>query len=224
MTDAFVFVSQYEADAYAAKVGPAARPVAVVRNGLRPEEFEPDPPAADARDFLFIGELPRPQGAGRLHRGARRSSRPQRQGADGDHRRRRRRTQPRYEAMVRELGLVGDDRVPSTDAGPRGLRPGTRRCPTSRAESMPYIVLEALAAGMPTDRHRRRRHPRNLRRDGAARCRRGDAQCLADGHGAAIVEPPTRPARMPPELRSQVRAALLGRGDGRRRSRRSTVA
>ena len=33
----------------------------------------------------------------------------------------------------------------------------------SRAESLPYIVLEAAAAGGAADRHQCRRHPRDLR-------------------------------------------------------------
>ena len=31
--------------------------MSVVPNGLEPEEFVPIVPAADARDFLFVGEL-----------------------------------------------------------------------------------------------------------------------------------------------------------------------
>ena len=57
MTDAFVFVCHYEADAFAAKVGTARRPTTVAYNGLRPEEFTPVEPWAGARDFLFIGEM-----------------------------------------------------------------------------------------------------------------------------------------------------------------------
>jgi glycosyltransferase involved in cell wall biosynthesis len=57
VTDALVFVSQYEADAYAAKVGAPRCPVAIARNGLRPEEFDLAMPSPDARDFLFIGAL-----------------------------------------------------------------------------------------------------------------------------------------------------------------------
>src|SRR3990172_6065374 len=55
MTDAFIFVSQFEADAYAAKVGKTRKPTVLIRNGLRPEEFEPVTPAPRARDLLFIG-------------------------------------------------------------------------------------------------------------------------------------------------------------------------
>ena len=57
LTDAFVFVCQYERDTFTAKVGRPRAPATVALNGLRPDEFEPVALAADARDFLFIGEL-----------------------------------------------------------------------------------------------------------------------------------------------------------------------
>jgi glycosyltransferase involved in cell wall biosynthesis len=143
MTDAFVFVSQFEADTYAAKVGKPRKPATVVRNGLRPEEFEPVPPGTEARDFLFIGELrdlkgpdvfiaalARLGGATAFVVGA----------GDG---------KPRYEAMVKELGLGGTvtfrDRMPARQA----FALARTIVVPSRAESMPYIVLEAIAAGMP---------------------------------------------------------------------------
>jgi glycosyltransferase involved in cell wall biosynthesis len=142
MTDAFVFVSQYEADAYADKVGRPKKPVAIVRNGLRPEEFEPVAPASDAGDFLFIGELRDLKGtdvfieavaligASGVIVGA---------GPDKE----------RYAQMVRDLGLSGrvafHDRMPAREAF------ALARCLAvpSRAESMPYIVLEGIAAGVP---------------------------------------------------------------------------
>jgi glycosyltransferase involved in cell wall biosynthesis len=143
MTDAFVFVSQFEADTYAAKVGKPRKPATVVRNGLRPEEFEPVPPGTEARDFLFIGELrdlkgpdvfiaalARLGGATAFVVGA----------GDG---------KPRYKAMVKELGLGGTvtfrDRMPARQA----FALARTIVVPSRAESMPYIVLEAIAAGMP---------------------------------------------------------------------------
>lgn len=57
LTDGFVFVSRFEADTFAEKVGKPKKPSAIVYNGLRPDEFAPVAPADDARDFLFIGEL-----------------------------------------------------------------------------------------------------------------------------------------------------------------------
>jgi glycosyltransferase involved in cell wall biosynthesis len=141
-TDAFVFVSRYEADAYAEKVGRPKKPVAIVRNGLRPEEFEPVAPAPEARDFLFIGELRDLKGTdvfieavGRIGASA------VIVGAGPD--------KERYEAMVGDLGLAG--RIAFRDRMPARQAFALAHCLVvpSRAESMPYIVLEGVAAGLP---------------------------------------------------------------------------
>ena len=141
-TDAFVFVSRYEADAYAEKVGRPAKPVAIVRNGLRPEEFEPVAPAADARDFLFIGELRDLKGTDVfIEAVARIGASAVIVGAGPD--------RQRYEQMVRDLGLSA--RIAFLDRMPARQAFALARCLVvpSRAESMPYIVLEGVAAGLP---------------------------------------------------------------------------
>jgi glycosyltransferase involved in cell wall biosynthesis len=142
VTDAFVFVSQYEADAYAAKVGAPKRPVAIVRNGLRPEEFDPVVPEANARDFLFIGELRVLKGTDVFIEAiARIGASAAIVGAGPD--------KALYEAMVRDLGL--DGRIVFHERMPARAAFALARCVVvpSRAESMPYIVLEGIAAGVP---------------------------------------------------------------------------
>jgi len=141
-TDAFVFVSQYEADAYAAKVGRPRKAVAIVRNGLRPEEFEAVAPMPDARDFLFIGELRDLKGTDVfIEAVARTGASAVIVGAGPD--------KARYEAMVRDLGLAAHvsfrDRMPAREA----FALARVLVVPSRAESMPYIVLEGIAAGTP---------------------------------------------------------------------------
>jgi glycosyltransferase involved in cell wall biosynthesis len=141
-TDAFVFVSQYEADAYAEKVGRPRKPVAIVRNGLRPEEFEPVSPSPDARDFLFIGELRDLKGTDVfIEAVARTGASAVIVGAGPD--------KTRYEQMVQELGLA--ERVAFRDRMPAREAFALARCLVvpSRAESMPYIVLEGVAAAVP---------------------------------------------------------------------------
>ena len=105
MTDAFVFVSQYEAEHVSRRRSASLRrPVTIVLNGLRPEEFEPVTPAADARDFLFIGMLRDLKGADVFIEALalirdRTGSAPTAWivGAGDD--------RPRYEKMVADLGL-----------------------------------------------------------------------------------------------------------------------
>ena len=147
MTDAFIFVSQYEADAYAAKVGPPRPPAVLVRNGLRPEEFALVPPAEGARDFLFIGMLRDLKGPdvfiSALALIRQRSGRAPTAlivGAGDD--------KPRYQALAAELGLADiafREPMPARDA----FALASSLVVPSRAESMPYIVLETIAAGVP---------------------------------------------------------------------------
>ena len=148
MTDGFVFVSQYEADTYTAKVGRVRAPASVIPNGLRPEEFEPVAPASSAADFLFIGALRELKGpdlfliALALLREDTGSAPTAVVVGGGEQK-------PRYVDMAAELGLSDavtfHDPMPARDA----FRLGRLVVVPSRAESMPYVVLEAIAAGRP---------------------------------------------------------------------------
>ena len=147
LTDAFIFVSRYEADAYAAKVHPPRQLAEIVLNGLRPEEFDLIAPQSNARDFLYVGMLRDLKGPDVFIRALAmlRESSPDilahiyGAGDDAD----------RYHALVAELGLgraiAFHDPVPAKEA----FATGRVLVIPSRAESMPYIVLEAAAAGMP---------------------------------------------------------------------------
>ncbi len=148
MTDAFIFVSQYEADAYRTKVGKTKKPVILVRNGLRPEEFVPVLPRPDARDFLYIGMLRDLKGPDVFIEAL--ATIRDRTGrapsawivGDGD-------DKPRYEAMVaeRKLGAAVGFRDPMPARQAFAMAKAV--VVPSRAESMPYIVLETIAASMP---------------------------------------------------------------------------
>lgn len=147
-TDCLLFVSDYERKTYRRKVGEPPIPNTLVYNGLRAAEFEAVATAANAADFLYIGmmrdlkgpdifidalalagnELGRPLSAVMV--------------GDGD-------DLPRYHAQVERLGLESHVRfLPPMPARDAFALAETIVVP-SRAEAMPYIVLEALAAGMP---------------------------------------------------------------------------
>ncbi len=147
-TDGLVFVSDYEYAAYESKVARPRIPTRVVYNGLTPEEFAEVQPDDDAADFLFIGMLRDLKGPDLFIKALRelKDSHGLRptvliagEGSD----------RPRYEAMIAEYGLgaqvtfVGV--VPAREAFRR------TRCVVvpSRAEAMPYIVLETVAAKVP---------------------------------------------------------------------------
>ncbi|WP_029056862.1 glycosyltransferase [Stappia stellulata] len=147
-TDGLVFVSDYEYAAYESKVAHPSIPARVVYNGLTPDEFSAVSADEDAADFLFIGMLRDLKGPD-LFISALRDLKSiygvtasARIVGDGDDR-------PRYEAMVAEFGL--SDHVTFTGALPAREAFRKARCVVvpSRAEAMPYIVLETVAAQVP---------------------------------------------------------------------------
>ena len=148
VTDQLVFVSNYERDAYLTKVGEPNCAYSVVRNGLRPEEFAPVPLAADAADFLYIGMMRDLKGVDvlldALDLAAQAS--PNRisiamvgDGPDLDA------YKQRAEAMSDRIDIRFHAPMPAREA----FALARLAIVPSRAESMPYIVLEALAARKP---------------------------------------------------------------------------
>lgn len=148
MTDRLIFVSQYEADGYREKVGKPRCPTSLVYNGLSPEEFIPVEPETGAADFLYIGMMRDLKGPDvflealaylREARGRTVSAHFVGDGPD----------KPAYLKQIARLGL--ERQVSVHDAMP--ARHAFARAHVvvvpSRAESMPYVVLEAIAAGKP---------------------------------------------------------------------------
>jgi glycosyltransferase involved in cell wall biosynthesis len=148
LTDALVHVSAFEAQTYRNKIGiPRCRAV-VIRNGLREEEFTPVTPRAEPFDLLFLGMLRDLKGTDIFLDAI----------ATLESRYRRKLTahvvgqaeEPeRYRALVGALGIA--ERVTFSDPMPAREAFASARIIVvpSRAESMPYVVLEAIAAGMP---------------------------------------------------------------------------
>jgi len=146
ITDGLVFESAYAAEVYARKVANGAVPARVVPNGLQPADFVTHATVPGASDFLFIGELREAKGIDVLLAALARvnTQRPARATLIGSGR-----DLERLKSLAADLGL-GDlvsfpGPMPARDAFPLGR---TLVVP-SRAESFPYIVLEAGAAGMP---------------------------------------------------------------------------
>jgi glycosyltransferase involved in cell wall biosynthesis len=147
-TDCLLFVSDYERRTYRRKVGEPPIPNVLVYNGLRAAEFEPVPEAADAADLLYIGMMRDLKGPDLFIDAFARAETALGQrlsavmvGAGED--------LPRYEAEVERLGLA--DRIRFLPPMPARAAFALARLVVvpSRAEAMPYIVLETLAAGKP---------------------------------------------------------------------------
>ncbi|MDP3898216.1 MAG: glycosyltransferase family 4 protein [Mesorhizobium sp.] len=147
-TDHILFVSAYEQEIFRRKVGVPRAPSSLVYNGLRSEEFEPVAPVQGAADFLYIGMMRDLKGPDLFidALATAEAATGRRLAAvmigDGD-------DLPSYRAQVARLGLA--DRVTFRPAMPARQAFALARniVVPSRAEAMPYIVLEALAAGMP---------------------------------------------------------------------------
>ena len=145
-TDHILFVSDYERRTFRQKIGEPRPPNSLVYNGLRDPEFEPVPPAEGAADFLYIGMMRDLKGPDlfidALAQVEMRLGRTVTAAMVGDGE-----DLARYHAQVERLGLK--DRVTFLKPMPARQAFALARfiVVPSRAEAMPYIVLEALAAG-----------------------------------------------------------------------------
>ncbi|MBX3569203.1 MAG: glycosyltransferase [Rhizobiaceae bacterium] len=145
-TDHLLFVSDYERRTYRQKVGEPPIPNSLVYNGLRAGEFEPVALEADAADFLYIGMMRDLKGPdlfldalARVEAAAGRPLRAVMVG-DGD-------DLSSYKQQAIRLGFGERVRFVPPTAARQAFAFGRVIVIPSRAEAMPYIVLEALAAG-----------------------------------------------------------------------------
>jgi glycosyltransferase involved in cell wall biosynthesis len=145
-TDGLIFESAYAKDAYGRFVGFRTAPSRVIPNGLRPSDFFDPTPSASAAEFVFLGELRQVKGIDVFLRAlaALQAERPARAVVAGSGP-----EEAQLKALTAELGLT--DRVTFTGALPARDALNLGRCfvVPSLAESFPYVVLEAAAAGLP---------------------------------------------------------------------------
>lgn len=194
MTDRLVFVADYERRVFADKIGGPHAPWTVVYNGLSPAEFDPVTPAADAADFLYIGMMRDLKGpdlfidALAAQAGAGRKVSAVMVGAGDD--------LPAYRRRVAQYGL--SDAVRFLDPMPARLAFALARTVVvpSRAEAMPYIVLEALGAGRPVIATRVGGIPEIFGASEAGLCA-VSAEALAGRMAAALADPAAFAAAMP---------------------------
>jgi glycosyltransferase involved in cell wall biosynthesis len=145
-TDGLIFESDFIRRVYDRRVGAFGVPRRVIPNALKPGDFTPHRPDADAADFLFIGELRHLKGIDVLLAALARvaGDKPVRAVIVGDGP-----DAASYKAMADELGLGSLVKFPGAMPAPAAFPLGRCLIVPSRAESMPYIVLEAAAAVMP---------------------------------------------------------------------------
>lgn len=147
-TDVFLFESAYIAGRFDALVGAPTKARRIVPNGLGPEEFAPIVRAADAGEFVYVGELRSVKGIDTLLQAvslvAKARGAPPHLTLVG--------SGPDREALMaqtRALGLSEHVAFPGPMPSRQAFALGRVLVVPSRAESMPYVVLEAGAARMP---------------------------------------------------------------------------
>lgn len=146
-SDGIIFESAFSAGRYAAQVGTPACPTSVIPNGLTDADFVLVAPDADAADVLFVGELRHLKGVDVLIDALAqltRDGRPLTATIVGDGRDR-----ARFEAAVAAHGLSQAIRFTGALPARTAFALGRTLVLPSRAESLPYVVLEAAAAGLP---------------------------------------------------------------------------
>ncbi|MVT64152.1 glycosyltransferase [Bradyrhizobium pachyrhizi] len=146
-TDLFLFESAFARDTYQRTVGKPAGLVRCVFNGVTAEEFEPVPCADDAADVAYVGEFRRIKGADLLIDAVaklRAEGKPVTLtlGGDGEE-------FERLKEQVKRLSLGEAVRFIGHVKARFGFSKGSLLVVPSRGDSMPYVVIEAGAAGVP---------------------------------------------------------------------------
>ncbi|SFO25021.1 Glycosyltransferase involved in cell wall bisynthesis [Bradyrhizobium sp. Ghvi] len=146
-TDLFLFESAFARDTYQRIVGTPKGVVHCVFNGVTPEEFESVVIADDATDLAYVGEFRHIKGAdllidavARLHQNGKKVTLTL--GGDGEE-------TAALKAQVERLGLVDAIRFIGHVKARYGFSKGRLLVVPSRGDSMPYVVIEAGAAGIP---------------------------------------------------------------------------
>jgi glycosyltransferase involved in cell wall biosynthesis len=204
-TDLFLFESAYGVSVFRKKVGEPHAPVRVVHNGVLEAEFVPVVPAADAADIVFIGELRDIKGIdvlidalGNLARGGRTvTAAIVGDGPDA--------------AALRERGarqgVAGAIRFVGVLPAREGFRRGRILVVPSKHESLPYIVLEAGAAGVPMLATKVGGIPEIVGPAAGRLLPAGDPQALASAITAAL-DHPQELAAAARHLRERIRTAF----------------
>src|SRR5262249_27782828 len=120
----------------------------VIRNGLRPDEFAPVAPSPGARDLLYLGMLRSLKGIdvflqaiARLRQEHGRAVTAHVIGQTDE--------MARYVGLARSLGIAQQVAFHMPKPTREAFAMAHALVVPSRAESMPYVVLEAIAAGLP---------------------------------------------------------------------------
>jgi glycosyltransferase involved in cell wall biosynthesis len=146
-TELFLFESAFARDTYQRIVGTPTGLVRCVFNGVAASEFDPVTTADDATDIVYVGEFRHIKGAdllidalARLHTQGK--SLTLTLAGDGEE-------TDALKAQIARLGLTDAVRLIGHVKPRHGFSKGRLLVVPSRGDSMPYVVIEAAAAGIP---------------------------------------------------------------------------
>jgi glycosyltransferase involved in cell wall biosynthesis len=195
-TDALVFVCEFERDTYQSKVGKIGTRSEVVYNGVGESDFVQIPESPDAAHFLYVGMLRDLKGPDifidAFAKAERILKRPLTGMMIGDG--------PQKDDYLRMMTVRGLGRRitmrPAMDIREAFANSQTVVVP-SRAESMPYIVLEALAGGKTVIASNVGGISEVLGKQSHALVDAGDSDALAKVMAESLTEPGWKNRNMP---------------------------
>ena len=216
-TELFLFESAYGRDVFKEKIGePPSRPpslVRVVHNGVTDDEFQPIVVSQGATDLLFIGELRMLKGVDVLIAAIRQLA----QGGRNVEGRKVTATivgngpdRAQFERAVNKQDLGEQVQFVGAKPARQAFSLGRLLIVPSRAESLPYIVLEAAAAGVPMIATQVGGIPEIFGPDAGALVAPGDPAALAQAISQATQD---RGARHSASLRLKTRLRALFSAD-----------
>ena len=196
-TDALVFICEYERDAYTKKVGRPRTETRLIYNGISERDFELIPTRSDAVHYIYVGMLRDLKGPDlfveAFAKAERILGRPLSAVMVGDGPDR-----DRYRDMMIERGLGKRISMLPAMRVQQAFAMSQNLVVPSRAEAMPYIVLEGLGAGKTIIATRVGGIPEALGRDSPALVNPDDSDDLARAMADAIRIPGWHDAAMPP--------------------------
>ena len=192
-TDLFLFESAFARDTYQRTIGTPKGLVRCVFNGVTAGEFDPVVKAEDATDLIYVGEFRHIKGADLLIDAVaklRAGGHPVTLTLAGDGE-----ESASLKAQVEKLGLGEAVRFIGHVKARYGFSKGSLLVVPSRGDSMPYVVIEAAAAGIPMIAANVGGIPEIFGEHGDALFAPSNTAAMADAIEAALKDPAAAKAR-----------------------------
>jgi glycosyltransferase involved in cell wall biosynthesis len=186
-TELFLFESAFARDTFQRVIGTPKNLVRTVYNGVTPDEFEPIVPDNDATDVVYVGEFRQIKGTDILVEAFAKLRATVKNATltlagDGEE-------TNFLKAQIERLGLTSAIRMIGHVPARKGFAAGRLLIVPSRGDSMPYVVIEAGAAGMPMLASNVGGIPEILQGHESGLVPPRDAGALATAIAAALTDP-----------------------------------